>query len=82
MFTFTGSDGSKLIALWTDGVAVNVGPGISSTITIPGFADWEATGIDVLNGFEQELISTNENANLTIHDLLVKDYPIIIRLSK
>jgi hypothetical protein len=57
-------------------------PGIPSTITIPGFVGWNASGIDILNGFEQKLITSDENGNLVIRDLLVKDYPIIIRLSK
>jgi hypothetical protein len=82
MFTFAGLDGSRLVALWTDGVAVNDDPGIPSTITIPGFTGWNATGIDILNGFEQKLLSTHENGNLIIRNLLIKDYPIIIRLSK
>jgi hypothetical protein len=81
-FTFAGTEGSNLIALWTDDAAVNDDPGIPSTITIPGFADWNATGIDILNGFEQKLITGDENGNLVIHDFLLKDYPIIIRLSK
>ena len=82
MFTFAGSDGSRLVALWADGVAANDDPGIPSTITIPGFAGWKATGIDVLNGFEQGLITEDENGNLVISDFLLKDYPIIIRLSQ
>ena len=80
--TFAGADGSQLIALWTDGVAVEDDPGIPSTITLPGFWGWKATGIDILNGFEQGLITTDENGNLIVRDFLIKDYPIIIRLSK
>lgn len=82
VFTFVRTDGSKLVALWTDDAAVDDDPGIPSTIIIPGFAAWNATGIDILNGFEQELISTSEDGNLVIRDFLLKDYPIIIRLSK
>ena len=81
-FTFTGTDGSRLVALWTDGPAVDDDPGVPSAITIPSLAGWNATGIDILNGFEQELITSNENGNLVIRDLLIKDYPIILRLSK
>jgi hypothetical protein len=39
-------------------------------------------GIDVLNGFEQELVTETENGNLVIRNLLIKDYPIIIRISQ
>ncbi len=82
VFTFTKTDGSKLITLWTDGVAMDEDPGVSSMLIIPGFAGWNATGIDILNGFEQSLITSSENGDLIIRDFLLKDYPIIIRLSK
>jgi len=79
---FILSNGDQLVALWNDGVAVDDDPGTPSTLTIPGFADWNATGVDILNGFDQELITSTENGDLIIRDLLIKDYPIIIRLSK
>ena len=81
-YGFSLPDGDQLIALWSDGVAVDEYPGIVSTITIPGFSNWNAIAMDVLNGYEQELITSNENDNLIIRDLLIKDYPLIIRLSK
>jgi hypothetical protein len=81
-YGFSLPNGDKLLALWNDGMTVDYDPGIPASLIIPGFADWNATGIDVLNGFEQELISTSEDGNLVIHDFLLKDYPIIIRLSK
>ena len=36
-FTFAGADGSRLVALWTDGVAVEDDPGIPAAIILPGF---------------------------------------------
>ena len=81
-YSFSLPNGDRLIGLWNDNTAVDYDPGILSTLIIPDFADWNATGIDVLNGFEQELISTIEDGNLVINDLFIKDYPIIIRLSK
>ena len=44
-------------------------------------SDTTVTGIDVLQGYEQELVASEEGGNLVIRDLLVKDYPIILRLS-
>jgi len=81
-YSFSLPNGDKLVAVWNDGKAVNDDPGASSTITIPGFAGWKATGIDVLNGFEQGLVTSDENGNLIISGFMLKDYPIIIRLSK
>ena len=82
VFTFTKTDGSRLIALWTDGIAVDNDYGVPFSIVIPEFGGWNATGIDILKGLEQELTTSNENGNLNIRGLLIRDYPIIIRMSK
>jgi hypothetical protein len=81
-YWFSQTNGDFLVAVWTDDAAVDVDPGIASIITIPGFSNWSAMGMDVLNGFEQELITSSENGTLIIRDLLIKDYPLVIRLSK
>jgi len=81
-YSFSLSNGDKLVTIWNDNIAVDYDPGILSTLIIQNFAGWNATGMDVLNGFGQELISTSEDSNLVIHDFVLKDYPIIIRLSK
>jgi hypothetical protein len=81
-YGFSQSNGDYLVAVWRDDAAVDFDPGIASIITIPGFSNWHAAGTDVLNGFEQELITSNENGSLIIRDLLIKDYPLVIRLSK
>ena len=80
-YTFSLPDGDYLVALWTDGIAVEDDPGIETTLTIPCLSASKVTCIDILNGFEQELISETENGDLVINNLLVKDYPIIILLS-
>jgi hypothetical protein len=81
-YGFSLPNGDKMYALWINGDAVDEDPGIPSTLSFIGFAGWNAIGIDVINGFEQELISTNENGNLIIYDFFIKDFPIIIRLSR
>jgi hypothetical protein len=81
-YSFSLPNGDRLVALWTNGVAVDDDPGSASTITIPGLSNWNAIGMDVLNGFEQKLIASNDNGDLIIRDLMIKDYPIVIRLSK
>jgi len=80
-YTFSLPNGDKLLALWTDGVAVDDDPGVEATLTLPGFSAHKVVGIDVLNGFEQQMITDVEDGNLTINNLLVKDYPIILRIS-
>lgn len=81
-YSFSLPNGDKLIALWTDDVAVDDDPGVNTTVTIPAFSAQKVMGIDVLNGFEQELVTSVEDGNLVIQNLLVKDYPIILRLTK
>jgi len=79
-YSFSLSNGNKLIALWTDGVAVDDDPGVKATLISNGFSPQKVMGIDVLNDFEQQLVTNIENGNLVIRNLLVKDYPIVIRL--
>lgn len=80
-YSFSLSNGDKLIALWTDGVAVDDDPGIEASLTLSGFSAQKVVGIDVLHGFGQQMIKDVEDGDLVIHNLLVKDYPIILRLT-
>jgi hypothetical protein len=80
-YGFALPNGDTLAALWTDGAAVDDDLGIQATVGLPNFAAKKVTAIDVLNGFEQELITGAEDGNLVIEKLLIKDYPVILRLS-
>jgi len=79
--TFRYPNGDRLLAVWTDGIAVDDDAGRPATVTFPGLAAGAVTGIDVLHGFEQELVFEIDGDDTIIRDLLVKDYPILIRLS-
>ena len=81
-YSFSLPNGDTLIALWTDGVAVDEDPGVKASLTFPGFTAQDAMGIDVLNGFQQPIITSTENGNLTIQNLLVRDYPLILHIAK
>jgi hypothetical protein len=59
---------------------VDYDPGIPSTLTFPDTSVTKVIGIDVLHGFEQELIFEMVDGNQVIRDFLIKDYPIILRL--
>ena len=54
-------------------MAIDNDIGIASTLTVANSLQLNATGIDVLNGFEQDLIAYNENGDLIIRDILIKD---------
>jgi len=78
---FRYPNGDRMLGIWTDGIAQDEDLGVPATIRFPGLAAAEVTGIDVLHGFEQELNFENEGDDTVVRDLLVKDYPILIRLN-
>jgi hypothetical protein len=80
-YSFSLPNGDRLVALWTHGVAVDNDPGMNGTLILPNFSAQKVVGIDVLNGFELQILTDYENGNLVIHDLLVKDYPIILHFA-
>lgn len=80
-YSFIMPNGDILFALWTNGVAVEYDPGVITTLTFPDLSSQKVVGIDVLNGFGQQLITSEEEGNLVIQNLLVKDYAIFLRFS-
>jgi hypothetical protein len=80
-YAFSLANGDSLVAFWADDVASEDGSGVSATLTLPGLTAQHVIGMDVLNGFEQQLVTSDENGNLVVRNLLVKDYPIIIRFT-
>ena len=80
-YSFLLPNSDRLVTLWTDGVAMEQDPGIKVTLTVPGLLAKKVIGVDILHGFEQEIITSNEDGNLVIRELLVKDYPLILRLA-
>jgi hypothetical protein len=82
-YSFTMQDGDYLVALWTAGKAIDDEnyPGVETDITIPGITASEVMGTDIFFGMEQELETGTENGNLVINNLIVKDYPILLRIT-
>jgi len=78
---FRYPNGDRILAVWTDVIAQDEDPGVPATVTFPDMTAGCVTGIDVLHGFEQELTFEVDNGDTIVRDLLVKDYPILIRLS-
>jgi len=79
--SFRYPNGDRMLAVWTDGIAQDDDPGVPATIMFPGLAAGSVTGINVLHGFEQELIFEVDCEDTIVRDLLIKDYPILLRLS-
>lgn len=81
-YGFALPNGDRLAALWTDGVAVDNDPGVKTTLVIRSSSAQKVIGIDILNSFEQQIITAQEGGDIVIRDLFVKDYPIILRFTK
>ena len=81
-YTFSLSNEDKLIALWTDGVAVDEDLGVNATLTIPNLSVKKVIGIDVLEGYQQDVVTTDGNGKLVIQNLKVRDYHLILRISE
>jgi len=79
--SFSLPDGDTLIALWTDGVAAEEDPGVRANLTCQGLTVHDVVGIDVLVGFQQSILTSNGNEDLVIQNLIVRDYPLILRLT-
>lgn len=80
-YCFLKSNGDELIALWADEVAVEGDFGVNVTLILDGSSNRTVTGIDVLRGFEQRIVTKSEGGKAIIGNLLVRDYPLIILLS-
>ncbi len=82
-YGFTMNNGDRLFTLWTNGAAVEYDPGVSSTLTFTfeDNAPMSVTGVDVLHGYTQSLDFEVEGNQLIIQNLIVKDYPIILKFS-
>ncbi|MBA7688686.1 hypothetical protein ES703_97175 [subsurface metagenome] len=81
-YSFSLTNGDKLIALWTDGVAVDEDSGVDADLILPGITAQEVIAIDVLNGYQQPITTSKENGDLVIQNLIVRDYALILHFTK
>ena len=81
-YAFSYLDGSKLIAVWINDIGTEEDQNIESVVTIPGITASKVVGIDPMYGYEQELNLEIVDRDLVIENLMVKDYPILIKISE
>jgi hypothetical protein len=79
-FAFRLPDESRLVTFWLPGEGSDDAPDIKSDVSIPNLMCKEAKGIDALNGTEQDLKLSIEGGKTTLKGMLIKDYPIVVRL--
>jgi hypothetical protein len=82
LYSFSLPNDSRLIALWRDEMAIEeILPGTPLTMTLPGLAGHHVVGVDTLFSFQQTLATETEGNDLIIHNLLVRDYPLLLRIT-
>jgi len=81
-YSFSLSNGDKTIAIWTDGLPIEEDPGVIMDITLKNIGATTVSAADVLYGVQQKLIWQEENGDIHIHNLRIRDYPLFILLSK
>ncbi|MBI9051651.1 MAG: right-handed parallel beta-helix repeat-containing protein [Anaerolineaceae bacterium] len=79
-YTFSTLGGEKMVGLWRNTETSEFDPGIEATLTIPDTSASRVVVIDLLYNLEQELNFEIVDGDLVIENLLVKDYPIMIKL--
>jgi len=80
-YTFRRSDKELLIATWIPGRAEDGIVEARSDITLPGVRAERAWTVDTMNGTEQELNLTHRGSDTVLSGMLIKDYPVFIRIT-
>jgi hypothetical protein len=81
-FTFHRGDKESMVAAWINGVR---GDGLNESaadITLPGMKAQKAWVVDIMNGTEQELNISTQGDSTIIKGMLIKDYPVLIRVAQ
>ncbi len=81
-YTLELANGDRLVAFWDHGAASGDYLPTEATLRLPGLAGHNAVGIDPLYGIQQPLLTSGEGNALLIQGLQLKDYPLLVRLSR
>lgn len=80
-YTFTDDNGNRYIAVWNDGGAEVVSKDTACRITINGVESTTAEAWDPFTSLRQLLMFEVSNGDTVLDGILLKDYPIIIKVS-
>ena len=78
-FAFTRGN-EKLVAIWVAGSASDNFRDVPVDVALPGQKCKRVTCIDILNGNEQELRADISSDGVHLKGMLLKDYPLVLRL--
>ena len=76
------ADGARLFGVWQTQRAEDLCTPKPARIVFPDFVAKKVVGIDTLNGVEQDLEFRVTSKGTVIKNLLVPDYPILLRVSR
>ena len=79
--SFGFPNGDRAVAIWLAIEGRDDSPGITTDLHIPVLNAVKVTAVDTLNGTELELKFTPQSYSLTIPDLRIRDYPILLRIN-
>ena len=80
-YGFMLPDGDLMVALWLPGDAVDDHPGETTDVSLPGVRAKRVVGIDTLNGYRQDLEFNREDDTTVVPGLVIRDYPLVLRVS-
>ena len=81
-YTFRHGDKELMLAAWIPGKTEDGIVESNCDITLPGLGAQRVWVVDVFNGTEQELNVTRDGDNTLLKGMLVKDYPVFVRLTR
>ncbi len=81
-FRFSLPCGNQILAVWREGPAVDEDSGVECILSVAGISPKIVEAVDILEGVTQELLFESENEVLCIRGLLLRDYPLLLRLRK
>jgi hypothetical protein len=76
---FVRGDGQRMVVFWTPGRASDAAVPVEVDVVLEGVRTDRVTGIDILNGREQELVVSADGEDSVLKGLLIGDCPIAIR---
>ena len=79
-YTFSDQYGNSYLAIWNDNTAVPDCERNACDITLPGRTATRVTALDSFNSVQQELVFENNGNGLVLSDVMLPDYPLIIRI--
>jgi len=80
--TFAKGEEDLMFAGWVPGKTEDGIVEFETDVTLPGRRIGSAKVYDIMNGTEQELVVTQQGNEAVLKGMLIKDYPVFVRLSR